>query len=264
VDPSSGMTYYANQVTGVTTWDRPALPPVQPTIFTQPSISKNAYDASLGSTDSQSITSSWQGQIPSSINYSPQSVQASENSSIYPSSTAPGAKLASKYGDGFVTSASHPELAQQYGNIGTSNPYADARPGTAVVKKVEKAPVSGTPLDPSRLVDVISPEDKGMTDGLLSYVSTLSSSNLTPPDRKLLMEAEKSISIFVKRLAKQDISREVAEKVKYLWNCMQSRDFNTANTIQNGLVNTDWREHKDWLKGLKFLIQIAAKYMFNN
>ena len=29
------------------------------------------------------------------------------------------ATLASKYGDGFVTSASHPELAAQYGNVGT-------------------------------------------------------------------------------------------------------------------------------------------------
>ena len=28
-------------------------------------------------------------------------------------------KLASKYGDGFVSSASHPELAAQYGNVGT-------------------------------------------------------------------------------------------------------------------------------------------------
>ena len=28
-------------------------------------------------------------------------------------------KVASRYGDGFVSSSSHPELGQQYGNIGT-------------------------------------------------------------------------------------------------------------------------------------------------
>jgi protein transport protein SEC31 len=33
--------------------------------------------------------------------------------------SATPSRLASKYGDGFVTSASHPELAQQYGNVGT-------------------------------------------------------------------------------------------------------------------------------------------------
>ena len=29
------------------------------------------------------------------------------------------ASIASKYGDGFVTSASNPQLAEQYGNVGT-------------------------------------------------------------------------------------------------------------------------------------------------
>ena len=28
-------------------------------------------------------------------------------------------RVASKYGDGFVTSASNPQLAEQYGNVGT-------------------------------------------------------------------------------------------------------------------------------------------------
>ena len=28
-------------------------------------------------------------------------------------------KVANKYGDGFVTSASNPKLAEQYGNVGT-------------------------------------------------------------------------------------------------------------------------------------------------
>ena len=40
------------------------------------------------------------------------------------STTQSAMKLASKYGDGFVTSSSHPELAAQYGNIVTSNPYS--------------------------------------------------------------------------------------------------------------------------------------------
>jgi protein transport protein SEC31 len=183
-----------------------------------------------------------------------------EQNSVTDSSIAPAAKLASKYGDGFVTSASHPELAEQYGNIGTSNPYADARPGTAIVRKLEKPPVSGTPLDPNQLVDIISPEDKGMTDGLLAYTSSLSLKNLAGTDQKLWMEADKSISIFVKRLAKQDISRDVVDKVKNLCRALEHRDFNTANAIQNELVNTEWREHKDWLKGMKFLIQLLAKY----
>ena len=53
--------------------------------------------------------------------------------------------LASKYGGSFVKSASHPELAAQYGNAGTSSTYTDSSmPGNAVINRVEKKPVSST------------------------------------------------------------------------------------------------------------------------
>jgi len=35
------------------------------------------------------------------------------------SRSATPSRLAKKYGDGFVTSSSHPELGEQYGNVGT-------------------------------------------------------------------------------------------------------------------------------------------------
>eukprot|EP00985_Skeletonema_marinoi_P011641 scaffold5542_cov79-Skeletonema_marinoi.AAC.1 len=61
------------------------------------------------------------------------------------SSVSTTQRVASKYGDGFVTSASNPQLAEQYGNVGTSNPYSNAnRPGTAAAavggQQMKKAP----------------------------------------------------------------------------------------------------------------------------
>jgi len=73
------MTYYANQSTGETTWEKPSAP----LPMTQIPVKQPEFNHSL-----------------SNGNSTP-------------------AKLASKYGDGFVSSASHPELAEQYGNIGT-------------------------------------------------------------------------------------------------------------------------------------------------
>jgi protein transport protein SEC31 len=84
-DPSSGSMYYANQATGEVTWEKPQDAP-QPAYAPAPA---------------------------------PQPVEQPAASTNGTSSSSTPNRMASKYGDGFVTSASHPELANQYGNVGT-------------------------------------------------------------------------------------------------------------------------------------------------
>jgi len=84
-DPSTGQTYYANQNTGESSWEPPTAASAAPT----PEIA----------------TTSYSGPTPATAHPAPTD------------STA--LKVASKYGDGFVTSASNPQLAEQYGNVGT-------------------------------------------------------------------------------------------------------------------------------------------------
>ncbi|CAN0097002.1 unnamed protein product, partial [Hapterophycus canaliculatus] len=39
----------------------------------------------------------------------------------------------------------------------------------------------------------------------------------------------------------------------------QARDVKTANAIQQGLANSAWTSHKDWLKGLKYLSTLVLR-----
>ena len=91
-DPSTGQTYYANQNTGESSWE----PPMAPAAAPAPELTATSY--SVPTPVSSQTTNSSFGAAPTD-------------------STA--LKVASKYGDGFVTSASNPQLAEQYGNVGT-------------------------------------------------------------------------------------------------------------------------------------------------
>mmetsp|Transcript_4865 Transcript_4865/g.6298 ORF Transcript_4865/g.6298 Transcript_4865/m.6298 type:complete len:1158 (+) Transcript_4865:55-3528(+) len=226
-DPASGRTYYANVNTGETTWETP-VSQVQPAVAPTPS------------TDPYS--SQGQQQVPRA------------------GASSTPAKLASKYGDGFVSSASHPELAAQYGNVGTSNPYTDSsRPGTAVVSKIQKPPVSGT-FNLKNLSQMAnSTEYKHMIDDLLAIVTSLSSLPLMGSETKQMAEVEKGTAIFSKRLGRNDIDNNVAQKVDQIVTAIKNKDFAAASGIHTSLVNSVWKDNKDWLKGMKFLIQMCAK-----
>lgn len=170
-------------------------------------------------------------------------------------------KVASKYGDGFVTSASNPQLAEQYGNVGTSNPYTNAnRPGTAaaaVGATSKQAPVSGT-LDFNSM-PALSEEYKYLQDGLMAIVGHLTSSAVGSMEKKQAAESQKAVAVFIKTLARGGVDGGVANKVGSVLSALQGRDYASASSIVTGLVSNEWKDHKDWLKGMKFLVQMATK-----
>uniref|UniRef100_A0A7S2QVW0 WW domain-containing protein n=1 Tax=Triparma pacifica TaxID=91992 RepID=A0A7S2QVW0_9STRA len=233
-DPSSGRTYYANQQTGATTWDPPPMPmPAAP--VPQPQV--------------------MQPPVPTQPN------------PTTPSKPFNGANLANKYGDGFVSSASNPELAAQYGNIGTANPYnGAARPaGANVAGSSTGTPhhvpsqAAATP-EPAPAVQEIPPEMMTVVNGLKGIVDQLQGVQLAMPEKKQLGEISKGCEILYVKLATPNaIDQDTGTKLQTLVAALQNRDYATAGSMSTVLANTVWKQHKDFLKGIKYLIQLAGK-----
>jgi len=122
---------------------------------------------------------------------------------------------------------------------------------------VEKPPVSGT-FDPNSTPELPA-ELEPIKTGLLDLMSSLSAVHLTPSDKKQLSEGQKGSAVLLKRLARGEIQSDVTGKVASMVSALQNRDYMTATSILTGLVNSDWRDQKEWLKGIKLLIQLATK-----
>lgn len=240
-DPSSGQTYYANQSTGESSWDPPQMmiPVAVPSAVLQP-VTNSSYAAQ-----------------PASV----QPVVKNVSFNTTNGSTSTSQKVASKYGDGFVTSASNPVLAEQYGNVGTSNPYTNAnRPGTAaaaVGNTPKKAPISGT-WDPDSMPE-LSVEQKELQDGLMSIVERLLASAVGSMETKQAAESQKAVAVFIKTVARGGMDDDIVNKVRLMMYNLQNRDYASASSIVTGLVSNEWKDHKDWLKGMKFLVQMVTK-----
>lgn len=140
----------------------------------------------------------------------------------------------------------------------SSNPYATtSRPGTAQVSATPKAPVS-TDWDPTKIPE-LQAEYQPIQDCLTSLVEALKNLGLVSVDKRLLGEGEKAVAVMLKRLARGEISDEIGEKLLHMCGYINAYDFRSAQNVQTALVNSDWRDHKDWLKGTKSLLQLATK-----
>lgn len=121
----------------------------------------------------------------------------------------------------------------------------------------KKAPVSGT-LDPNAMA-ALSEQNKYVCDGLLAIAESLNAVAMGAMEKKQASEAQKGVAVFIKTLSRGGIDADVANKVGGMLSALQNRDYGSASSAITGLVSNEWKDHKVWLKGMKFLVQMASK-----
>ena len=74
-----------------------------------------------------------------------------------------------------------------------------------------------------------------------------------------MKEIKNACNILFDKLNAQALSPDVCNSLLQMTQLLRQGDFKTALAVHVGLTTTDWSEHKDWLRGLKFLIQLSTK-----
>jgi hypothetical protein len=63
----------------------------------------------------------------------------------------------------------------------------------------------------------------------------------------------------LEKVNNNEVSLDVMNKIAQLVSELKDRNFTNANAIQSNLANTEWNVHKELIKGVKILIQLASK-----
>ena len=84
---------------------------------------------------------------------------------------------------------------------------------------------------------------------------------LNGSEKRQLAEGSKAAEKLKEKLTYGQVEEDVIVQCNRLVASVLQRDYATASAVQVALVNSHWAAHKDWLKGVKFLCQLAQKKM---
>ena len=285
-DPASGRTYYANGDTGETRWEPPAAPdpyaqaqpfaqqPSQsfaqapPQSFAQParreSVPMPARTAPVQPVQAAPAPAPMPMPM-TQVHNAPMPTHVRQNSVpnlVPPAAPQPGQGFGSPVpqpgygtpqpGQGFGAAPSQ----QQWG--GTSAGFANApAPAAPPAPVAPSAPAPALPPAPMAQ----SPDAVAVAQGLQQLVQHLGACPLNVSEKRQLAEGSKAAEKLQEKLTYGQVENDMIAQCNRLVGSVLARDYATAAAVQVALVNSHWAAHKDWLKGVKFLCQLAQKKM---
>lgn len=118
-------------------------------------------------------------------------------------------------------------------------------------------PVVETPVSP--VASTSSPVGGGAAAELQAVLDNIAG-KATGGDKRQITMLKGALAALHKQMGDGSISPETMGKLDQLVVFLHAKNSAAANKINTDLTNTVWAQHKDWIKGLKYLIQLHCKY----
>ena len=134
------------------------------------------------------------------------------------------------------------------GAFGAPKPAAAPMSAPAPIPAPAPAPKPAAPVGPP-------PESVQQLGQLIESITAICS----PPEKRQMQMVSAAYAHLLEKWAAGEVGADVLLKLAQLVADLAQRNFAGASAMQTDLANTAWGQHKEWIKGLKVLIQLASK-----
>jgi len=270
IDPNSNHPYYVNQGNGQSQWEAP--PSAAPAVVAAPAPAAAAAMASPMSNASAAANGAAAGSSGYSgvgaVDSVATNMARSSLSSPLAAGTSAGGGLGGNMGMGPLsdaTAASSMPAAGVPGGAGGSAAAAGPAATTTTTTTTADpavATVGGAVGGSSSATSVSGGADNANAPYILQLneiIKSLQAVVKSPMEKKQMGVVAAAYEILVEQIGRGEVSQEVMMKVAALVEYLSTRNFPAASQLQTDLANTVWAQHKEWIKGIKVLNQLAAK-----
>mmetsp|Transcript_23707 Transcript_23707/g.43997 ORF Transcript_23707/g.43997 Transcript_23707/m.43997 type:complete len:1090 (+) Transcript_23707:44-3313(+) len=129
----------------------------------------------------------------------------------------------------------------------------------AVTQPVVETPQVTAPTSPAATTSAPDGGGEGAPAELQAILDNIAG-KATGGDKRQISMLKGALAALHKQVGGGSVSPDTMGKLDQLVAALHAKNSAAANKINTDLTNSVWAQHKDWIKGLKYLIQLHCKY----
>lgn len=251
-DPSSGRFYYVNQATNQSQWEVPiavVAPVIHQPIVVPQFIQQHNQQQHIQQQHNQFQPQVHQQKTPQIHQQThQQTIQSPISHQQQPSYQQQFGGPASMSGN-FQSPIQNNNLSQP--NQPINQPISIVSPEPVVISP---APIINTHFVKSDELP-IGNEPIQELNVIIEQTTVL----CTPSEKRQMTMVNAAYSSLSQMASNNEVSASVMSQINILVNDIRNKNFVGANKIITDLTNTQWAIHKEWIKGIRVLIQLVSK-----